>query len=1183
MKLCSPGRTLRQTLSGSFTAFGLLLVIFVAKGWWIQRPPHPHAVGGEVHGFISAGISGQDLKTTVAVAKSVTIRVPNITLFLKDAGDGHVASKAISNAHGRYMLPRVPPGKYQLCWEAEGFQPGCDHDEIVIANETFTPTHDALIQPLPGVLVGRIQLADSKTCYQEDTLSGILAVTEVGLLDTAGNAVARPVFANSLGQYVLPKLPAPGKYQLVVKCADSKAQDVVNLTSANLAGVAPVNLTLKNHSPEIFGVSATKAGAFVTKASPGDTVDVKVEAHDVDGDALHYQWDDSSGSLISQDSASIQWKLPNSPANNLLFVRVTDNKGGFARGHFRITTSKTGTLFTGIVTEALNGVPITGATVNVNGATVTSNADPTKGVLGAFQIEVPDKNRYVLNVRKVGYALLSQVFAVGTTGLDLRLDRATHKICDPSTNCLIEIFCPPSRQDSTKAASTAAGVPIQGCTKEPAQVQIPANSLINVKTGLPAKTPVDVYGYRYDIARPNALPGSGELSATTSSGKDVSMVTFGALGIDITDAAGTHYNLKSCPRCAQASLSMPVVPIQTGVAPKAIPLWEYDEATGFWKQRSSATLIASRYVGKVPGFSVWNTDIEKVTGSCVRIDVAENNIPFPFKVHLVIPNPPNPVPEQRDFPATEEFNVLRRVPVNQRITLEIHPNSGPDVVLKTVHINTGNAATLFPPPPWTACQGFEQPNPGDPPPAGPRKVVLSLDLPTHNIPYLTIGTKGGQIIDPAAGVSLTTRTQVDAETSAYYVTSDPTAANGAGTVSSVAASVTVTGSGTSFTTFFHPGDIIRAGGAGGQVRTVDAIASDISLSTSTPFDPPIAAGTSFERVGIKTNLHDWKVQNGFPDPNPAGDEVSTIYYNNGDLQLGREMHCRPYPPAPGQSVACYVTNYGAPGGDSVSSLHDAVNGNNPVATVAMEYSPAGGTEGVKFYVFLQAGGAGGKRISFAILDSEGKKSIPQICLVCHGGSYNATAVMGGPPAHTVTGASFREFDVVTFLYDTGLFKRSNQEDQFRQLNQIVKNTNPNALNANHPITQVIDNLYGGHVDTPGTAAPADFASDAFFPTGADSWDGHGPLYRTIPRVYCRACHVAQSNYEDWTKFSQFHNYSQPVPGIGSTLGTRVCADRNMPHAEVPFKKFWFSTDPHGPAYLADPGTGVGFGAGACPP
>ena len=210
----------------------------------------------------------------------------------------------------------------------------------------------------------------------------------------------------------------------------------------------------------------------------------------------------------------------------------------------------------------------------------------------------------------------------------------------------------------------------------------------------------------------------------------------------------------------------------------------------------------------------------------------------------------------------------------------------------------------------------------------------------------------------------------------------------------------------------------------------------------------------------KTTFAQWFTQNGFTSPLSA-DTAHAVYFNNGDLQIGRDMYCRvAVPTLPALRVACYVTNYGpAPGTptypDESAALADAVAAQNPTAvpnpfaTVAMEYdgSPIlglGNPRQVDFYVF----NGQGARITTAALDSKGAKAIPQMCMTCHGGSYNAQT-------HHVTGASFLPFDVFSFHYSqTPGYTRADQEEQFRKLNAMVK-----AMCTTPAIVEMIDTLY----------------------------------------------------------------------------------------------------------------------------
>ncbi len=291
----------------------------------------------------------------------------------------------------------------------------------------------------------------------------------------------------------------------------------------------------------------------------------------------------------------------------------------------------------------------------------------------------------------------------------------------------------------------------------------------------------------------------------------------------------------------------------------------------------------------------------------------------------------------------------------------------------------------------------------------------------------------------------------------------------------------------------------------------------------------------------KDTLAKWLTQNGFNSTLPA-DTAHAIYFNNGDLQIGRDMYCRTsLPTLPALRVACYVTNYGpAPGTptypDETTALNDAVAAQSPgatkqpFATVAMEYdgSPILGLNNprqVDFYVF----DAGGTRITAAALDSEGAKAIPQMCMACHGGTYNTQT-------HHVTGASFLPFDVFSFHYSqTPGFRRSDQEEQFRKLNEMVR-----QLDTTSDIVTMIDTLYPQGVSNPGS-----IASDAPVPAG---WSSQANLYKNFFTPYCRSCHVASTSFP-------FRTY-QDFKAQASLIRGDVCRAHVMPQAQVPFNRIW---------------------------
>jgi hypothetical protein len=324
----------------------------------------------------------------------------------------------------------------------------------------------------------------------------------------------------------------------------------------------------------------------------------------------------------------------------------------------------------------------------------------------------------------------------------------------------------------------------------------------------------------------------------------------------------------------------------------------------------------------------------------------------------------------------------------------------------------------------------------------------------------------------------------------------------------------------------------------------------------------------YSDIGAPINLTAWKSNYGFPTTgNPP---ARGLYANNLDLRLGRDMNCV----QSGQQIACYVTNYGPPPQDCTvvlvtnpdgsqtatancpwpdleSAVNDAITGNNPIATVAMVYNGTPNStsnspsNNITFYVYDQ----NGHLLPWAALDDEGAKSVPRMCMACHGGSYTAHT---STTTASVTGASFLPFDVPSFYYSQAnpSLGQDQQQEAFRQLNLLVKAANGGSQPAASQTAQqaaIVDfinglycpDIHGGifsHCATPVENAGSK-ARDIYFPIG---WSGSQKVYSELVKPYCRMCHMAQT--------PTFFNSS----GLTSTAQNFACTLKDMPHAEVPF-------------------------------
>ena len=327
--------------------------------------------------------------------------------------------------------------------------------------------------------------------------------------------------------------------------------------------------------------------------------------------------------------------------------------------------------------------------------------------------------------------------------------------------------------------------------------------------------------------------------------------------------------------------------------------------------------------------------------------------------------------------------------------------------------------------------------------------------------------------------------------------------------------------------------------------------------------------------GTKTTLNDpndfahWKTANGFDRPG----ETNTKYGNNYDLGFGRDMHMQ----TGGQTGSCasciayYVTNY--------QTVEDAVSGGSPIATVAMEYSPANGVSGTpytKFYVF----DAGGSILLAANLDNNGPKNVPSLCVICHNGNVNSMGSDGN-----LQFARFIPFDLDSFAYTANSafpqYQRPGNEADFKALNKGILQTNYSQA-----VLALTTQWYGAVGDTSlsgtfsGIIVPSGWTAPPIPPPD------QSPLYNAVVKPYCRSCHTTRDPNDvgkniAWDTYDGLNGDSFFARILACTPSTHAHA--MMPNAKRTFARFWLSTTPNAPIALGNSGmSGFAAPSNSCP-
>ena len=282
----------------------------------------------------------------------------------------------------------------------------------------------------------------------------------------------------------------------------------------------------------------------------------------------------------------------------------------------------------------------------------------------------------------------------------------------------------------------------------------------------------------------------------------------------------------------------------------------------------------------------------------------------------------------------------------------------------------------------------------------------------------------------------------------------------------------------------------------------------------------------------------WWTGHGFNADGTGGTRAS--YLNHNDLGFGRDMNCK----KTGNDLACYVTNYGLP--DQNPDNADAAVAQDPAkrgATVAMEYkSTEPEDRRVRFYVYAGGDPTTAGKLKFADLDGLGPKSVPHLCLVCHGGRYDE-------PSKNATYARFREFDLQSFKYSgnrswdyppSPLSNNLNAGEltAFATLNQMVQDIQPTSS----AIKELINNWYPGGFG-PGTKPDANAVPP--------NWSTAAAEYRNVHGKTCRTCHVARDEgvANAFITFNSSSNFQFTEYAVCNS-------PKFMPNAYITYKNFW---------------------------
>ena len=402
------------------------------------------------------------------------------------------------------------------------------------------------------------------------------------------------------------------------------------------------------------------------------------------------------------------------------------------------------------------GKPVEEAEIEISGHTEETDK------YGFFKIETKRADRYLMNIRKTGFRMISRVYVSAIENGVWEMTPGSTQLFDPSVNTMLR---------DIRAADTCGG-PIRSrvdWSRYPIQhkslyvnsngdvswdvpdhvlrtldffenstscnpgimINLPANSLVD-QNGNPPREKILASISTVDVYDPGAMPGDG---TALLNGEFGYMITFGAGGITFTSKGGKYkYQLK---KGAKAEITIPINESQLKYRSKPepqIPLLLYNEEKGIWDQVGVAKLNKKKnaYVGSVYHFSEYNMDLVKTDQACVSID--SSGIDRDYMLEVIVPTVNGDIYRTLPIDNTpEKLHVIYNLPSYTDITLQAYETAtGIEIPISNpIGVNTGNpqvpSTPNLPDYPYTACD---------------REVLLTeaLDAPLLSGPEFSSGS-----------------------------------------------------------------------------------------------------------------------------------------------------------------------------------------------------------------------------------------------------------------------------------------------------------------------------------------------------------------------------------------------------------------------------------------------------------
>jgi hypothetical protein len=269
------------------------------------------------------------------------------------------------------------------------------------------------------------------------------------------------------------------------------------------------------------------------------------------------------------------------------------------------------------ITASLSGrvtdnghLPVNGARVSIDAVTAVTDLN---GYFYFKAVSIKNPDQALVKVDKEGFFMGSRTY-LATSGSDEYV--------------AVQLIRKNVAGTFPAASGGAINIPVNE-----GKIDFPANGIVSPQSNTAYSGTISVSGVFINPASKDfqeMMPGM--LTGVSSNNARVGLQSFSMMAVELSGSGNEKLQIAAGKT---ATLAFPIPADLRAKAPATIPLWNFNDTTGVWKEEGLATRQGNNYIGTVSHFSVWNCAVSSPITTFKAMVTDQNKLPVSNRKVLI--------------------------------------------------------------------------------------------------------------------------------------------------------------------------------------------------------------------------------------------------------------------------------------------------------------------------------------------------------------------------------------------------------------------------------------------------------------------------------------------------------------------------------------------------------------------